>query len=177
MIMKDGLVFFGEYASIVRQLIHSGMFESMWQIPCIAPIIGIVEGQKGNRKISNDDRAKVLPDEINSHYDEIIFAYRIVMLLNEDKPVEERKENAFIYYDKFNDEDREFNSRVNRNYRTFMQYLYGGIDILYEKLIAGNLDVNNEVTNKEEFIKSSMKYLTELMEENNNKELNADLFE
>lgn len=87
-----------------------------------------------SRKTSSKDNVKILAAAFNKERSKCEFLYRLVMLLENSTNVtqERRIERAF--------KDPVIDNNVNvmnENMKLFDEYLYAGIDILYDKLTVG----------------------------------------
>lgn len=174
MLQNINFKFLGKYADIANALKKAKVVSHFWKILCIAPIIGVLEGRTSSNGKSSEESATVFSEQMNDYYDEIIFAFRIVMLLNPVKTLDEKKEDAFKYYCKVDDEEK--NKRVKDNFDLFKAYLFGGLDVLYEELLEGNIDNNNNIKDREEYFRKSSKYIKKLCKSEEIIKLNENLF-
>lgn len=142
--------FRGSHADKVNKL-RSEIFEKCrfftknYELYKVAPIVGFLYGSKADLDKSTDTTAKIFPNELINAKDDLMFNYRLIVLL-----------------DKSNEPD--FDKRVDRAFRTygteetiedielFEQYVRGGIDKMYEKLIEGIKSKDDCITNLYNFI-------------------------
>jgi hypothetical protein len=103
------------------------LFGTNFDVYLLAPIIGFLYGRKADLD-KGTEATKIFPDKLYKERDDLIFNYRLIMLLDkENEPnFEERINKAFRY---FGTEEGKADSEL------YEQYVRGGVDVLYEKLI------------------------------------------
>ena len=143
--------FRGKHGSRISQLTsifdsasQSKMFERILDIHSIAPLVGYLYGRR--EEIDNDDdfEGERQSRATDSEEETLIFSYRLIMLLDfeyEPDP-QKRIENAF-----------NLSGDTSEGRKLFNQYLRGGIDVLYEKLIEGKSDPDSYVERLCDFLK------------------------
>lgn len=143
--------FYGKYSEYVDFLCKDrlkenengiNLFDTKIELYYIAPLVGLKYGRKSKDADSTSDRKTTttiqLP-QIKNYESELIFSYRIVMLLDnkENLSYEERLDRAF--------RDEHDEKKLKENLNLFDQYVLGGIEYLYECF------ENDYVKPKEEF--------------------------
>lgn len=126
-------VFKGSHAAKVKALTRefpqskNSFFKNNIDVFILAPIVGVLYGKTAQFDKEKDD-TKIFTDQFNSHYNDLMFSYRLVLLSvgKDKKSLEERVSRAF------NGESR---GTSEEDFKLFEKYLLGGIDVLYEKLI------------------------------------------
>ena len=115
------------------------------------PIIGFMYGRKSKIDKSTIDKKSIFLEQINKIRDDLDFSYKLIMLLdkNNENNEKERMNKAFNYIG---------TEKSKKDELLFEEYLLGGIEILYEKLVLpakkpedylGNLiDFLDEYNNK-----------------------------
>ena len=100
-------------------------------------IIGAIVGYLYQRKsLPNNDKnkdgktitTKIFPDAFYSHQTDLYFAFRLIMLADkETEPdFQERLKKAFKYF---------YEGQNQNDIQQFEQFVLGGVDVLYDKLI------------------------------------------
>ena len=124
------------------------LFARNFDVYRLAPIIGFLYGRKAELDKSSDSATKIFAEILIREQTDLIFNYRLIMLLDEknEPNLDERINKAFRYYSSEKAKDDEL---------LFEQYVRGGVDVLYEKLIesANNSDdyINNLIDFLEDF--------------------------
>ena len=101
-------------------------------------IIGAIVGYLYQKKsIPNNDKTKegksittkIFPDAFYSHQTDLYFAYRLIMLADKgtEPDFQQRLNKAFKYF---------YEGQNQNDIEQFEQFVLGGIDILYDKLIT-----------------------------------------
>lgn len=127
--------FYGKHASYVKFLCKDknvntenglNLFESKIELYTLAPLIGLIYNRKSKIDRSIDDTSTIQLQQIKNHEDDLIYVYRVIMLLDDKENIsdEKRIERAFKY-----DDDKK---RVEENMKIFDSYALGGIEFLYE---------------------------------------------
>lgn len=111
-----------------------------------APIVGLVYGKKGNYDNSSNNTTKIFTETLFNEQDALLYNYRLVMLVDQyDKlSIDERLDRAFRYDN--DDEKRKPNDEL------YEQYVLGGVEILYEKIISDKNDIDDILINVYNFI-------------------------
>ena len=120
------------------------LFQRNIDVFIAAPIIGFIYGRKSTLDSASPDRTINFAQMTYSKSD-IVFNYRLVMLLDKDYESDPkvRLDKAFRYMGTQNAEADE---------QHFEEYMRGGIDVLYEKLVMpGNDYQKNLIEFLEEF--------------------------
>lgn len=147
--------FIGKHADYVKKLTSNpfsddvkqkGIFQRNVDVFMVAPFVGVLNNRKS---IQDNDGSKlttkIFTDQLTSRLTELNFILATV-ILNDRELVsnQEKIENAFkkIYEDKYKDEI----------YKKFNEYLLGGVEILYEKIIVGTTSFDDVISNFNIFI-------------------------
>lgn len=142
---KSAYFFYGRYAAMAKKLEDYKYFNDKSSIFVCAPLIGFIYNRKGNK--DEDTREQVTPVKIDAGTLEarkeiIMTIYRLIVLsdLDNEPDLDMRIEKAFRNISiEMTDESRKDNE-------LFREYLYGGIEVLYEKLIGEDLSDNRKNT-------------------------------
>lgn len=104
------------------------LFERNFDVYIMAPIVGFLYGRKADIDKSSDETAKIFPDILMREKQNLMFNYRLIMLLDKsnEPELDKRIDKAFRLYEKEESKSDE---------ELFEEYVRGGIDVLYEKLI------------------------------------------
>lgn len=135
--MFNEKVFYGKYSEYVDFLCKEqrhenengiNLFDTKIELYYIAPLIGLKYGKKVQSADSMNERNKstIQLQQIKNYEQELIFSYRIVMLLDDKDNLsyEERLDRAFR-----DDQDQK---KLEKNMKIFNQYVLGGIEYLYD---------------------------------------------
>lgn len=127
--------FKGSHAEKVNKLTakfddKNQLFKRNLDVYIMAPIVGFLYQRK--TEIDNGDGTqkptKIFPEQLINAQDDLSFNYRLIMLLDKKNAadIEERVDKAF----------RNYNSeRAIDDEKLYEQYVLGGVDVIYEKLI------------------------------------------
>ncbi len=121
----------------------SKLFERNLDVYINAPLIGFLYHRRNTKNTSSDiSPQNVFPEQIINSSDKLKYILRLIMLL--DKEYESnnalRLDKAFRNFGSEEDLDR------------FDQYVLGGVDVLYEKLIEGAGDPSDYITRLYSFL-------------------------
>lgn len=122
------------------------LFIRNFDVYMVAPIIGFLYGRKADLDISTET-TKIFPDILIREVQNLKFNYRLIMLLDkENEPnLDERVNKAFRYYGSI---------KALPDEQLYEQYVRGGVDVLYEKLIE-------TTSNNEDYLKNLYDFFEE----------------
>lgn len=129
------------------------LFARNLDVYMIAPIIGFLYRRKSDLDKSNET-TKIFPDILIREQPNLKFNYRLIMLLDKENEsnFDERVNKAFRYYGS----DKAINDE-----QLYEQYVRGGVEVLYEKLIE-------TANNSEDYLKNLYDFMEEVEERYNN---------
>jgi hypothetical protein len=143
--------FRGTHAFKVRSMVKKDsdskfpIFDRNMDIYLIAPIVGFMYGRTSSIDTSNNNKTDIFPDIIMKNREELLFNYRLIMLLTEkyEPNLKERITKAFNPYnnEKLIDDEKFYNS-----------FVLGGVDVLYEKLVENAITLDDCLNNLYDFI-------------------------
>jgi hypothetical protein len=150
LLFKGDYSFRGSHANRVIELtasfdeIGNKLFARNLDVYLLAPIIGFLYGQKADINTAGKT-TNILYDAMSKETTTLWFNYRLIMLLDKDnEPDFERRMNkAFRQYD---------SELAKPDEELYESYVRGGVDILYEKLIASSSTPDNYLKNLYEFM-------------------------
>lgn len=151
--------FKGKHAEMVKRLVGNldskigkGFFSTNADVYLVAPIIGFMYQRKAPEDKESNENTKIFTEKMLKIRKNCIFNYRLIMLEYEknDCDIEERTRRAF----KLDANDKE-RAKYDEIYEDFVR---GGIEVLYEKIIGDGQTV-------EDFLEN----LTDFLEEYNNR--------
>lgn len=127
--------FFGSHAEKVNALTaifdetsKSKLFDRNLDVYINAPIVGFLYNKKAEKDTKGDiNPQNIFPEQMINASDKLKYNLRLIILLDSENEQDEQKriERAF----------RKFGQ--NEDLELFDQYVLGGVDVLYEKLIDG----------------------------------------
>lgn len=128
------------------------LFSRNFDVYTIAPIVGFLYGRKANLD-KGSETTKIFPDILMREQPNLKFNYMLIMLLERDNEpnFDERVNKAFRYYG---------SEKAQSDERLFEQYVRGGVDVLYEKLIE-------TASNSDDYLKNLYDFLEEFDERYN----------
>ena len=153
---ENDYVFKGKYANIVTRLTSEidsktkfKLFERNIDVLIIAPIIGYLYGRRANREESGqntDNVKKINYQQMSNESSTLNFNYQLIMLLHdrEKLSIEDRLDRAFRY--------TQDNPEKETCDRIYEQYIFGGIEVLEEKLLNDATNVDDYINNIYNFI-------------------------
>ncbi len=141
--------FKGNHANKVNELTkefdNSGnrLFARNLDVYILAPIVGFLYQRMADVDSTSDIKpTKIFGDILMKNADQLKFNFRLIMLLDKkyESDSEKRIEKAFKGNNSVEDEQR------------YEQYVRGGVDVLYEKLMDGVNNANDYVTRLYDFL-------------------------
>ncbi|KNZ41729.1 hypothetical protein [Acetobacterium bakii] len=129
------------------------LFDRNFDVYMMAPIIGFLYQRKAD--LSKGKETKIWADILIKNQRDLKFNYSLIMLLDE--------KNEPVFQERVNKAFRNFGSEKAKNDELlFEQYVRGGVDLLYEKLIEN-------ANNSEHFLINLYDFLEEFDERYNQK--------
>ncbi|HAA81074.1 MAG: hypothetical protein JG775_2595 [Defluviitaleaceae bacterium] len=123
--------FKGKHATYVKKL-SEVLFPRYIDVYIIAPIVGLYYNRTASIDETEDDTAKIFAEQLVAERKHLEFAYKLVILCykndNFNEDFEKRIERVFST-------DEEV---IKENMKIFNEYVLGGIEVLYEKIIEEN---------------------------------------
>lgn len=133
------------------------LFNRNLDVYIMAPIVGFLYQRKS--EANTGETTKIFTQQLTGAYDDLLFNYRLIMLLdkNNEPSMDERVNKAFRYYG---------SEKARNDEELYEQYVRGGIDQLYEKLIEPSRTLEDYMKNLYDFM--------EEIDERYNQEISAD---
>lgn len=161
--------FRGSHAVKVKKLTTSfdndghSFFITNVNLYAFAPIVGFLYREKDDIDKSIDENTKIFTDALLKNKDQLVFNYRLIMMLDkENEPdVEERMNKAFKYFG---------TEKAKRDEELYNQYVLGGVNKIYEKLM-GNEKIN------EDYLRNLFKFMQEIENRYNKTTSESDIIE
>ncbi len=157
MLFDKEYTFYGIHAEKVRKLTfqfdkkNNSIFLSNVNVYKTAPIIGFLYQRKAELdKTPEIKPTKIFLNEMLNHLNDLKYSYQLIMLLDtkNESSFEERVNKAFRYYGNESEQ-------TLADEQLFEQYVRGGIDVLYEKLIEN-------AVNPEDYLKNLYDFMEEI---------------
>ena len=125
----------GKHSKMIEQLKTLGFFEHYWQICVSAPLVWYIFKRKASPD-KNYNVSTIFLSQLTPRYDDFDFIYKLILLSDENNTQSptERIDKAFKYI---------YTEKTIEDETLFQNYLLGGIEVLYEKLIGNDLDDEN----------------------------------
>ncbi len=123
---------------------YNQLFARNIDVYIIAPIVGFLYGRKADLD-KGAETTKIFAETLIKEQSNLKFNYRLIMLLDENNEpnLEERINKAFRYYS---------SERSKNDEELYEQYVRGGVDVLYEKLIENAKNSNDYLKNLYDFL-------------------------
>lgn len=119
----------------------------------MAPIVGFLYQRKS--ELNTGKTTKIFPSDMSKVINELWFNYRLIILLD--------RENESDEEERINKAFRNYNSdKAKQDEELFEQYVRGGVDVLYEKLIG-------TATNTSEYLNNLYDFMEEINDRYNKK--------
>lgn len=152
------ITFYGKHADYLRKLAPSKIagdsltqgytvFNSNIDIITAAPLVGLMFNRKSDRDLNNGiTKNNIFLQQVVKVSAQLRLSFRILMLLANDENLsdEERINRAFRY--ESNPE------KLKPLEDLFFQYMRGGIEVLYERLIKDSTSVDDDINNIFSFV-------------------------
>ena len=124
------------------------LFARNYDVYLIAPIVGFLYGVKADLDRDGGKDTKIFPDILMKNKDDLLFNYRLIMLLdkNYESNIDDRVNKAFRYYG---------DEKAKADEELYEQYVRGGVDKLYEKLIEA-------AKNSEDYLRNLYYFMDEV---------------
>ena len=127
--------FYGKHGIMVKKLEEYKYIDGRTSIFICAPLIGFLFNRRSPRDEDTGEQVSVEDVTLETKKDTIMTVYRLIMLMDKDyePDAEKRIEKAF------RNTSREMTDESQRDIERFGEYVYGGIEVLYEKLVDEDL--------------------------------------
>lgn len=150
--------FRGIHANKVKRLTQAfdakgnKLFARNYDVYLLAPIVGFLYGKK-TEEDRGPEKTDIFPDILMKNRDDLLFHYRLIMLLDkEHEPVlDERINKAFRYYG---------SEEAKNDEILYEEYVCGGVDIIYEKLIEN-------ANSSQDYLRNLYNFMEEIKERYN----------
>lgn len=135
------------------------IFKRNYDVYLMAPIVGFLYQRKSEPDKNGDKTTKIFPDILMGNEDDLLFNYRLIMLLDKknEPDIEGRVDKAFRLYN---------SDQAAEDEKLYDQYVLGGVDVLYEKIIGTATSATDYLSNLYDFM--------EEIDERYNQEVDAD---
>ena len=109
---------------------NNKIFDTNYRVYMLAPIVGFLYTKTADLQKSDENDTKIFAGQFNNIRDDLMFTYRLIMLLDKKHEPDENKrvDKAFRNYgsDLAKDDEARYES-----------YVRGGVDKIYEKVMDG----------------------------------------
>ncbi|MEG1151070.1 MAG: hypothetical protein RSD51_03180 [Malacoplasma sp.] len=146
------IIITGEHSNKVKYLVNEAQIYSRYlDVYLNGVVIGLLYNQRQKKEISVSETAKIFAEQVIGASEELIFLYRLVMLLDcsSNLTEDERIERAFK-----DDALQDNQQKMKLNMELFNEYANGGISILYDYLCKGNIELDSYIDTAYSLIKS-----------------------
>ena len=151
MLFEKDYSFKGTHAEKVKQLVENKfdkdhkLFERNMDVYLMAPIVGFLQGRRAPLDKSSQTTTNILAAIMIQYKADLLFNYRLIMILdkNHESDFNERLNKAFRYYG---------SEKAAPDEELYESYVRGGVEVLYEKLIANTTSEEDYLTNLYDFL-------------------------
>ncbi|MCG0276145.1 MAG: hypothetical protein L5655_08300 [Thermosediminibacteraceae bacterium] len=162
MLFSRDYSFRGKHALYVEKL-KEKLFSRDIDVYIIAPVLGVYYKRTASVDNTDDKTEKILTEQLVRERRKLEFAYKLVLLCDEKytkyENLEERIKRVFSNKEEI----------IKENMKIFNEYVLGGVEILYEKIIEEN---------EEDSIEGFKKFANDFIDEaKKNQTLEKDLQE
>lgn len=173
MMFNKEYTFYGSHAEKVKTLVskfseYSGstLFQRNVDVLLFAPIVGLLFGKTSSLDKSTNTTTKIFTDQMIREDLGIKFNFQLVSILDKKTSGDNSKKIDLAFRSFGNEDDDEKFSQFN-------EYILGGIDILYEKLIEPEKNNQDYIENLYDFLEEINDRYNEDIEEDRVNEIIA----
>ena len=158
--------FKGKHADYVRKLTSEidtrtkfKIFQYNVDVLVLAPIVGMIYGRSSS--IDNDNSinsVKINYQQLTNRSSSINYNKELILLLNrrENIDINERINRAFRY---IYDEKEEMQAKKEECEKEYIEYVLGGVEVLFEKIM-----LNNDPKNIDDYIDNLFSFVSDIKE-------------
>lgn len=158
--------FKGKHADYVRKLTSEidtrtkfKIFQYNVDVLVLAPIVGMIYGRSSS--IDNDNSinsVKINYQQLTNRSSSINYNKELILLLNrrENIDINERINRAFRY---IYDEKEEMKAKKEECEKEYIEYVLGGVEVLFEKIM-----INNDPKNIDDYIDNLFSFVSDIKE-------------
>lgn len=156
---KKQFEFRGKHARMVQEMwiqndIQNSYFRRLIDLYTLAPIIGFKMGRKAQVDSSPFEAKSIFAEQMIGQKEELDFIMQMILMLEYEDTLSEEECIKIAF------RGAETEEEFRKYDELFKQYVLGGVEVLYEKLVIPKLDVDSEY--KEEKVENIMKMLKNL---------------
>lgn len=144
---KDEHCFYGTHSIRANQLKELGFFPALVDILAVAPIVGFEYGRRAQRNDQDNEEKSMFLGQLKRIDTNAELNYKTIMLLDVDyEPKEEKRyQKAF---------QTAADQRLPEDLERYEEYVRGGVDFLYEKLVGTGNTQSERLGELYEFVES-----------------------
>lgn len=158
--MVNDLFFYGETSMKIKALKdESGIFERNLDVYLAAGVVGAIYNRKDimfkiDAEKNNESKTTINASQLlGAESTRIKFLTSLIFMIeSHDKDYDENELLKLAFSDWFNTSSNEKISEDKDKYKLFNEYVVGGIDILYDKIIGKSNDPDSYLRNYYKFI-------------------------
>lgn len=130
--------------SVFDEVSKAKLFERNLDVYISAPTIGFLFGRKGKKNSQGDTpNQNIFPEQMIDNADRLKYIFRLIMLLDKEHESEQEKRLDKAFRLMGQDES---------DMALFDEYVLGGVEVLYEKLIEGSTDPSEYINRLYDFL-------------------------
>lgn len=140
------------------------IFENYIYVYMVAPIIGLLNGRKGQYDPADDskDTAGMLAEIQIKNASKLKYIYRLIMLVDDSEGLSDEEKINRAFREDSNEES------VKKGMELYTAYFFGGLEVLYETFVLGCIT-------EDDYIRKMFDFVSEFKDEQSIDDLTVDI--
>lgn len=140
------------------------IFENYIYVYMVAPIIGLLNGRKGQYDPADDskDTAGMLAEIQIKNASKLKYIYRLITLVDDSEGLSDEEKINRAFREDNNEES------VKKGMDLYMAYFFGGLEVLYETFVLGCIT-------EDDYIRKMFDFVSEFKDEQSIDDLTVDI--
>lgn len=140
------------------------IFENYIYVYMVAPIIGLINGRKGQYDPADDskDTAGMLAEIQIKNASKLKYIYRLIVLVDDSQGLSNEEKINMAFREDNNDES------VKKGMELYTAYFFGGLEVLYETFVL-------ECITEDDYIRKMFDFVSEFKDEQSIDDLTLDI--
>ncbi len=143
---------------------HFKIFENYIYVYMVAPIIGLLNGRKGQYDPADDskDTAGMLAEIQIKNASKLKYIYRLITLVDDSEGLSDEEKINRAFREDSNEES------VKKGMELYTAYFFGGLEVLYETFVLGCIT-------EDDYIRKMFDFVSEFKDEQSIDDLTVDI--
>lgn len=140
------------------------IFENYIYVYMVAPIIGLLNGRKGQYDPADDskDTAGMLAEIQIKNASKLKYIYRLITLVDDSEGLSDEEKISRAFREDSNEES------VKKGMELYTAYFFGGLEVLYETFVLGCIT-------EDDYIRKMFDFVSEFKDEQSIDDLTVDI--